>query len=139
MHALNHPRQRIALKRLAGTRISATPRAIDNLIIPGGSTALRISPDEIYVTPPLLGTSIVKVTDPHAIVIEEGSFAGAWVLEKEALNLLERHADWEIPSERPAFAQGSVAGISTKLYFREGQILIVVPAPYAHELEERFA
>ncbi|MFK7801487.1 MAG: hypothetical protein AB8G95_07650 [Anaerolineae bacterium] len=130
-------------ERLAGTRIVAEPRAIDNLIIPGGSVALRFAPDEIYVTPPLSGTSAVTAADPHAIIISDGAFAGAWVAEDVALALLEMHAEWEMPSERPAFAQGSVAGIATKLYFSSkqsgGKVLFVVQAPYAHELEERLA
>ena len=140
MHA---PKKRIMIERLAGTRIVAEPRAIDNLIIPGGSVALRFAPDEIYVTPPLPGTSAVTATDPHATVISEGAFSGAWVAEAQALSLLERHAEWEMPSERPAFAQGSVAGVATKLYFsderHEGNVFFVVQAPYAHELEERLS
>jgi len=127
------------LERLAGTRIVADPRAIDNLIIPGGSVALRFAPDEIYVTPPLVGTSAVTAADPHAIIISDGAFAGAWIDEAQALDLLEMHAEWEMPSDRPAFVQGSVAGVATKLYFTEGKILFVVQAPYAHELEERLS
>jgi hypothetical protein len=133
------PKKRITIKRLAGTRIVAEPSAIDNLIIPDGSVAMRFAPDEIYVTPRLTGASAVTAADPHAIIINDGAFAGAWVDEAQALDLLEMHAEWEMPSDRPAFAQGSVAGIATKLYFTEGKILFVVQAPYAHELEERLA
>lgn len=136
MHA---PKKRIMIEHMAGTRIVAEPRAIDNLIIPGGSVALRFAPDEIYVTPPLTGTSAVTAADPHAIIISDGAFAGAWVDEAQALDLLEMHAEWEMPANRPAFAQGSVAGIATKLYFKAGKVLFVVQAPYAHELEDRLA
>lgn len=130
-------KQRIILKRLAGTRIVASPKAIDCLLLPGGCVPMRFAPDEIYVTPPLLGTAAVTAADPYAIIREEGGFSGAWVAEADALWLLERHAAWEMPSDRPAFCQGMVAGVATKLYFKGDKVLFVVPSPYAAELEGR--
>ncbi|MEM7344077.1 MAG: hypothetical protein AAF485_07530 [Chloroflexota bacterium] len=100
---------------------------------------MRFAPDEIYVTPPLLGTTSVTAADPHAIIISEGAFSGAWLSEDHALDLLEMHAEWEMPTERPAFDQGMVAGVAAKLYFKEGKVLFVAPSPYAHELEERLS
>ena len=37
---------------------------------------------------------------------------------------------------RPAFAQGAVAHVATKLWFEENRVLIVVPSPMAPDFEE---
>jgi hypothetical protein len=42
-----------ALKRIAATRIVATPQALDAADIPQSSLALRFAPDELFVSPPL--------------------------------------------------------------------------------------
>ena len=136
MHAHN---KRITIQRLLGTRIVANPDAIDALDVPSGSTAMRFAPDEIYVTPPLEDASAVNAKDEHAIIIGEGAFSGVWIDEAHALHLLEMHAEWEMPKERPAFAQGAVAGVATKLYFADGKVLFAVSSPYAAELEERLS
>ena len=130
--------QRIIMERFLGSRIVANPEAIDGLSIPEGSIAMRFAPDEIYVSPPV-DASAVLTADPHAIVINEGAFSGAWVAEAQALSLLEMHAEWEMPKERPAFDQGSVAGVATKLLFMDGKVLFMTPSPYAQELEDRLS
>jgi hypothetical protein len=53
------------------------------------------------------------------------------------MDFLTRECEWELPRDRPAFAQGAVAGLAMKLWFEHGRVLFVVPAPFAHELEER--
>lgn len=100
---------------------------------------MRFAPDEVYLTPPLPSENIVLEQDKHAIVIAEGSFSGVWIDQDRALDLLQRLCEWELPTERPAFAQGAVAGIPTKLWFTEDQVLFVVQSPYAAEMEERLA
>ena len=143
----------VLFKRLPGTRMVAKPEALDALPLPAHAIALRFAPDELYITfasdraQSGASFSTVRATiqtallaaDPHAIIIAEGAFSGAWVAESHALALLERLAEWEMPTARPAFAQGAVAGIPTKLWFEEKRVLFVVPTPYAHELEERLA
>jgi hypothetical protein len=42
-----------------------------------------------------------------------------------------------VPNGRPAFAQGAVAGIPTKLWLEDDQVLFIVPAPYAADFAER--
>ena len=131
--------KQILFERIVGTRIVAIPGALDAINIPAGAVAMRFAPDELYLTFALgvaLSDAILAV-DPHAIIIAEGAFSGARVEEGHALALLERLAEWQMPSERPAFVQGSVAGIATKLWFEAGRVLFVVQTPYAHELEER--
>ncbi|MDJ0754625.1 MAG: hypothetical protein QNJ45_13960 [Ardenticatenaceae bacterium] len=128
-----------ALKRLKGTRIASTPAALDAISWPDEAIVMRFAPDEVYLTPPLPSKNIVLEQDEHAIVIAEGSFSGVWIDRERALDLLQRLCEWELPSERPVFAQGAVAGIPTKLWFTEDQILFVVQSPYAAEMEERLA
>jgi hypothetical protein len=126
-----------ALKRIAATRIVAQPDALDAADIPQSSLALRFAADELFVTPPLQDESVILAHDPHAIVINEGGFAGIWLDNKTAANFLQRHCTWEVPNGRPAFAQGVVAGIPTKLWLEDDQVLFIVPAPYAHDFAKR--
>jgi hypothetical protein len=125
------------LKRIAATRIVATPAALDAADIPQSSLTLRFAADELFVTPPLQDESIILAHDPHAIVISEGGFAGTWLDNETAVDFLQRHCTWELPNGRPAFAQGAVAGIPTKLWLEEERVLLIVPAPYAEEFSER--
>jgi hypothetical protein len=112
----------------------ATPAALDEAVWPEESLVLRFAPDEALVMPPL---GAVPVPDPHAIIIADGGFAGVWLTAEEALVFLERACEWEIPSERPAFAQGAVAGIATKIWLETDKVLFLVQAPYAYDFEER--
>ena len=134
-------KQRIIMDRFLGSRIVATPEAIDALAgsLDSASIRMRFAPDEIYITPPLADDSAVREVDEHAIVIAEGAFSGVWIDEAAALDMLERLADWEMPKARPAFVQGAVAGVATKLYFANGKVLFAVASPYAAELEERLS
>ncbi len=126
-----------ALKRIAATRIVATPAALDTADIPQSSLALRFAADELFVTPPLQNESVILLHDPHAIVISEGGFAGTWLPAAAAAEFLAHHCEWEMPNGRPAFAQGAVAGIPTKLWLEDDQVLFIVPAPYAADFGER--
>jgi hypothetical protein len=126
-----------ALKRIAATRIVAQPNALDAANVPQSSLALRFAADELFITPPLQDESVIFSHDPHAIVISEGGFAGTWLDNETAADFLQRNCVWEVPNGRPAFAQGAVAGIPTKLWLVDDKILFIVPAPYAHDFAER--
>jgi hypothetical protein len=76
-------------------------------------------------------------TDPHAIIAPEGSFMGMWLPLAEALEYLERACAWELPTARPAFAQGAVANIPLKLWFEHDRVLFIVQSPFAADFEER--
>lgn len=128
-----------ALKRIAATRIVATPAALDAADIPQSSLALRFAPDELFVSPPLQDKSVILVHDPHAIIISEGGFAGTWLPAAAAAEFLAHNCEWEVPDGRPAFAQGAVAGIPTKLWLEDDQVLFIVPAPYAADFAVRMA
>jgi hypothetical protein len=124
------------LKRLPATRIVASPTALDAAQWPAESLVLRLAPDELLIIPAL---AQVTLADPHAIIIAEGGYAGVWLPAADALDFLERACEWEIPAQRPAFAQGAVAGIPAKLWLEAERVLIITPAPYAAEFEERMA
>ena len=126
----------LALNRIKGTRIVATPAALDTARWPGDALVLRLAADEAFVT---ADVSVSAVADPHAIVAPDGGFVGAWLPMAEALDFLERTCEWELPHARPAFAQGMVAGLPVKLWFEAERVLFVVAAPYANDLAERMA
>jgi glycine cleavage system aminomethyltransferase T len=123
-------------ERLEATRLVASPEVLDRIGPSPGILALRVAPDELLVTPSLSSDAL---DDSHAIAERETGFAAAWVALEEATSVLERACAWVLPTERPAFAQGAVAGIPVKLWFEEERVLFVVPAPYAADLEERMA
>lgn len=128
-----------ALNRVPAIRIAATAAALDALAAPEGSLALRVAADELLLVPVDLSTphAAPEVADPHAIVAPDAGFAGAWWPIDQANQLLERHCEWEPPTARPAFAQGAVAEVAVKIWFEERRALILVPAPFQADFEER--
>ena len=121
-------------ERLEATRIVASPDSLDRLNLPAGSFALRAAHDELLVEGLTRGDALDALEDHHAIVERETSFASAWVGTEEATRFLQRACPWALPTERPAFAQGSVAEIPLKLWFEEASVRFVVPAAYAADL-----
>jgi len=122
--------------RLALLRIVATPAALDSYQWSKGAIVMRVAPDEILA---ISSASSVRSGDPHAIELAESGFAGIWLEAAEANEFLSRWCEWELPAQRPAFAQGAVAGLPVKLWFEQDRVLILVPAPYAAELAERMS
>jgi hypothetical protein len=121
---------------MPATRIVAKPEALNAASWPADALVLRIAQDEVLVLPPV---DSVKLVDEHAIVVTDTGFAGVWLAKVEAEMLLERVCDWELPKERPAFAQGAIAGIPAKVWLETERVLIMVPAAYTHDFEERTA
>ncbi len=124
------------LERIAGTRVVASPAALDATRWPSGALAWRVAPDEVFVT---AAVSAESINDPHAIVEPDAGFVGAWVDADRARGLLERSCEWELPAERPALAQGAVAGLPVKLWLEHDRVMFVVAAPYARDFEERLS
>jgi hypothetical protein len=120
---------------MATTHIVATPAALDAAQWPADALVLRVAADEALVLPPL---AEVNLADPHAIIVPDSGYAGAWMAADEALAFLERTCEWELPNQRPAFAQGAVAGIATKLWLEQARVLFVVPAPFIEDFQERY-
>lgn len=127
------------VNRLLATRIVARAAALDGGAWPEGRVVLRTAVDELLIIPPVADVSSVTNSDPYAIVVEDASYAGVWLGAEAAAAILRRHCEWQVTEERPAFAQGAIAGIATKLWLEADRVLFVVPAPYAVEFEERIA
>jgi len=124
------------IKRISATRIVATPAALDAAVWPGDALAWRIAQDEMLVTGQVASD---LVNDPYAIVVPDAGFSAVWLPHDEAMAFLQRECEWELPSERPAFVQGAVAGLAMKLWLEEERVLMMVPAPYAAALKERMS
>lgn len=130
------------LTRIGAFRMVARPSALDSMTPAGddGTIVLRTAPDEILVltNPEHGGIRAMSIDeDPDAIFTVDGSWHGAWVEITLALELLQRHADWDVPIARPALAQGLVAGLPVKVWLERERALFVVPAAYAADFEER--
>jgi hypothetical protein len=123
------------VERLSGSRIVATPAALDALGVADGSIFMRLATDELLIigAAPASGS----INDPHAIITNETGFAGVWWPAAPALDFLARACEWELPKSRPAFAQGMVAGLPVKLWLESERVLFVTAAPFAADLEER--
>ena len=120
-------------ERLAATRVVADPAALDAVEAPEGGYVMRPAPDDLLVLP---AVSRIDVADHHAIIEPEEGFSGAWFDEPEWPRL-QAVCGWQFPRRRPAFAQGHIAGIPTKLFFTEGRLLVLVPTVVAHHLADR--
>lgn len=123
--------------RLHATRIVSTPAAIDAIDTSqalNDRLLLRTAADELLIVPP---TEEIELADPYAIIVEDASYSALSLDEPDAQHILSHICLWELPSERPAFAQGAIAGIATKLYLEEERVLVIVSTPYAEEMSER--
>ncbi len=119
---------------LHGTRFVAAPSALDALAFPDGGTLLRLAPDDLLIIHG--GSLMVALGDEPIIQEKESGFVGWW-LTPEELDHVVTHIDWPLPTDRPALAQGLVAGVPAKLWLTEDRALLLCAAAYAHELEER--
>jgi hypothetical protein len=128
----------LALEPLHGLRVVADPAALDRVSWRGDLdvTVLRLAPDEALA----IGARSVEIDDAHAIVEEEAGFVGVWLTAEEFEVFVLPHIEWPLPAddERPAVAQGSIAGVPSKLWLRTtGGALLVTQAAYADELTGR--
>ena len=134
MRAPDRPNERGAagFERLHGLRVIADPATLDAARWSGeGVTVLRIAPDDAFA----IDAVGVEIDDKHAIVEPETGFSGAWV----GLDAVRRHAEWAIPKQRPALAQGNVATVPAKVWLPDGggTVLLITAAAYADELARR--
>ena len=122
------------LERFVGTRIVALPAALDAAVWPPGALVLRLAPDEALVAAEV---NAVVIGDADAIIERETGFSSVWLEDEAARDVLERECDWELPTVRPAFAQGMVAGLPVKMWLEHHRVLFVVASPFAADLTER--
>ena len=93
-------------------------------------TVVRFAPDDAFG----IGAAGVEIDDADAIVESEVGFSGALVAIDEVVD----HIEWSLPVDRPAFAQGSIAGVPAKLWLAgDGTALLLTATAYADELERR--
>ncbi len=118
---------------VTATRIAASPAALDALALGAETVALRLAPDDLLV----LADVSPGVADPDAIVLADAGWAGAWIDPAAATALVARHADWPLPAA--GLAQGALAGVPVKVFTAAGRTLVLVPAAFRAELEERLA
>jgi hypothetical protein len=126
----------LGLEPLHGLRVVADPAALDRVSWRGDLdvTVVRLAPDEALA----IGARSVEIDDPDAIVVEETGFVGVWLTAEEFEASVLRHIEWPLPQERPTVAQGSIAGVPSKLWLRAtGGALLVTQAAYADELAGR--
>jgi hypothetical protein len=133
-----------ALEPLPGLRVVASPAALDRARwVPADAVVIRFAPDEAFA----VGASSVALDDPDAIVEPEAGFVGAWVSAEALRQFVLARVEWALPSDRPALAQGTIAGVPGKLWLTRGwdadgaedadQALLVVQAAYAAEIADR--
>jgi hypothetical protein len=120
-----------ALELLRGLRVVADPEALDGAVWGGDAiTVLRFAPDDAFA----IGADTVDIDDDHAIVESEAGLVGTWLPIADVLP----HLEWSLPADRPALAQGSIAGVPAKLWLPDdGEALLLTAAAYADELTGR--
>jgi hypothetical protein len=126
----------LALETIPGVRAAADAAAIDGMVVAEGAVVLRFAPDEVFIMFPKPGRELNEGF-PQAIIARETGFVGCWLTLEELAARVVAHIDWALPVERPALAQGLVAGVPAKLWLESGRALLLCAAPYAHELTER--
>ena len=121
-----------ALERVKAIRVVASAAALDAARW-GSEDAdvLRTAPDEALA----IGTALVIVDDPDAIVEPEAGFVVA-VLGSDEVDALAAHVDWPIPTAGGSLVQGKIGGVPAKLLIGE-PTLLVTNAAYAEELARR--
>ena len=103
------------LEQLATVRIVATPEAIDGAVLPAATIPMRSAPDELLV----IGADdpqAIPVDDPHAIVTPDTGWLGTWVAAADAHDFLRHECAWPVPTDRPTFAQGMIAGLPARVW-----------------------
>jgi hypothetical protein len=125
----------LVCESLIGWRVIAEPPALDSAPWPTGAHAVRISPDDVF----LIGATAPSVpADPHAIITPEHGFSGAVLTATQTSELAVHHIEWHLPHDRPALAQGQIAGVPAKLVLHaDGSALLLVATAARHELEDR--
>jgi hypothetical protein len=103
-----------------GVRVVASPESIDAAewqdTGPGPDEfeplVLRFAPDEAFA----VGATGVELDDPDAIVETELGFTAVMFPVNEFIDVVLPRIEWPVAPTRPAFCQGSIAGVPAKLY-----------------------
>ncbi len=114
-------------------RVAASAEALDRLATEVDRRVLRLADDEALV----LDRPPTGLTDPDAIVVEDGGWVSIAMTETEIADLMVRSADWSPPEVRPTLAQGMVAGLPTKIWLDGDESFVLTYATLAAEATER--
>jgi hypothetical protein len=125
------PDGRPSFEPLTGLRVVAEPAALDAVSWGENIAVLRLAPDDAFA----IEATGVTVDDEHAIIEAEAGFSGAWV----RLDTVRRHAEWALPTDRPALAQGFVATVPARVWLPDDgdRVLLITATAYADELAGR--
>jgi hypothetical protein len=121
-----------APEQLPALRVIAGASVLDDVTVGDDQVALRLAADDLLV----IGAASVQVGG-ESLIVDEAGFVGWWLTPDEVTASLLPHVDWPLPTARPALAQGLVAGVPAKVWLTEDRALLLCPAAYAHELEQR--
>lgn len=128
--------------RAPGIRVVATPDAVDAAVWqdagPGPDEfeplVVRFAPDEAFA----VGATGVQIDDPDAIIEPEVGYVALMFPAEEFIEFVVPHIEWPAPDTRPAFAQGSIAGVPAKVYIdATGAVTVMVLAAYLDDLLAR--
>jgi hypothetical protein len=110
------------------------------------SYACRVAPDELWlVAPPELLADTERCaaehfsrTDPTALVLDQSDGWTTFTLRgNEGLWVFAQLSAIPLPSARPAFVQGAVAGGAAKVLLLDGVVHVLVPLTLRHHLTAR--
>ena len=128
--------------RAPGVRVVASPEAIDAAAWqdagPGPDEfeplILRFAPDEAFA----VGATGVHLDDPEAIIEPELGYTAIMFPVDEFIDVVLPRMEWAVAPTRPAFCQGSIAGVPAKLYIdTTGAATVFVMAAYLDDFLSR--
>ena len=128
--------------RAPGVRVVGDPAAIDRAqwqdTGPGPDEfeplILRLAPDEAFA----VGATGVRLDDPDAVAEPEVGYVAVMYPVDEFVDFVMPHVEWPVPTNRPAFVQGSIAGVPSKLYIDStGAATVFLLAAYLEDFLAR--
>src|SRR6188508_148903 len=135
-------RATVHVLRAPGVRVVATPEAIDAAAWqdagPGADEfeplILRFAPDEAFA----VGATGVHLDDPDAIVEAEVGYTAVMFPVDEFIDVVLPRIEWPVSPTRPAFCQGSIAGVPSKLYIdTTGAATVFIAGSYVDDFLSR--
>ena len=128
--------------RAPGVRVVASPEALDAAewqdAGPGPDEfeplILRFAPDEAFA----VGATGVHLDDPDAIVEAEVGYTAVMFPVDEFIDVVLPRIEWPVSPTRPAFCQGSIAGVPSKLYIdTTGAATVFIAGSYVDDFLSR--
>ena len=120
----------------------AAPEVLDGVPPIDGAVRCRISLDELLLigAPGVLASASVHVAehDPTALVVDHTDAFAIWTIAGTCADeAFCRLSAIPLPRHRPAFLQGLVAHVPTKVLVAESELHVLVPASVGHHLRDR--